>query len=62
MKNSEITALTDAELRDIIAKERLNLQNFYMTHTISTLENPGVLKATRKKIARLLTEVNRRKG
>ncbi len=62
MKYAEIKDITDAELTDKLTAERANLQKLRMTHAISTLENPGVLKASRKVIAQLLTEQNRRKG
>jgi len=60
MKMSEIKGLSLIELKDKLRLERENLLKLRMTHTISTLENPGVLKQSRVTIARLLTELNDR--
>lgn len=62
MKYAEIKDITDAELAGKLTSERANLQKLRMTHAISTLENTGVLKASRKVIAQLMTEQNRRKA
>jgi large subunit ribosomal protein L29 len=62
MKMSEIKGLSLTEINDKLKLERENLLKLRMTHTISTLENPGALKQSRVTIARLLTEANNRKN
>lgn len=61
MKKSEIKelALEDLEIR--LNEERSTLTNLKFTHAVSALENPNVLRNTRKNIARILTEINVRK-
>lgn len=61
MKKSEIKelALEDLEIR--LNEERSALTNLKFTHAVSALENPNVLKNTRKNIARILTEIKVRK-
>ena len=60
MKNSEIRALDDGELRDMVETEQHNLQKLKFAHTISPIENPGKIKYTRRLIARLKTELRKR--
>lgn len=55
MKNSEIRALTDAELQQKIASEQETLQKLKFAHAISPIENPIKIKETKKLIARLHT-------
>ena len=61
MKKSEIKelALEDLEIR--LNEERSTLTNLKFTHAVSALENPNVLRSTRKNIARILTEIAIRK-
>ncbi|RMG79649.1 MAG: 50S ribosomal protein L29 [Bacteroidetes bacterium] len=61
MKNTEIIQLTTDELLDKIAEEKANYAKLKMNHAISPLENPLILRQKRKYIARLLTELNKRK-
>jgi large subunit ribosomal protein L29 len=60
MKNEEIRALSLDDLRNQIKNEHTNGQQMRFAHAISPLENPGRLKANRKAVARLQTEVSRR--
>ena len=55
MKNSEIIALTEAELSQKIASEKDTLQKLKFAHAISPIENPIKIKETKKLIARLQT-------
>lgn len=55
MKNSEIIALTEAELSQKIASEKETLQKLKFAHAISPIENPIKIKETKKLIARLQT-------
>lgn len=60
MKASVVREMTTQEIKDQLAEERANYVKLKMTNTISPLENPMTLKATRKNVARLMTElVNR---
>jgi len=60
MKNSEILELSTKELEESLVEERANLNTLRINHAISPLENPLKIKYSRKKIARILTELNKR--
>jgi large subunit ribosomal protein L29 len=57
MKNSEIKALSLAELKDKVSAEKEALRKLKFAHQISAIENPMRIKATRKLVARLSTEL-----
>ncbi len=57
MKNSEIKELSEVELKDSIKAERDNLQKLQFAHSISPIENPMRIKASKKIVARLETEL-----
>lgn len=57
MKNSEIKALSVAELQDKISSEKEALRKLKFAHRISSIENPMRINATRKLIAKLSTEL-----
>ncbi|HYG01516.1 MAG TPA: 50S ribosomal protein L29 [Chryseosolibacter sp.] len=57
MKNSEIKALSVAELNEKISSEKEALRKLNFAHQISSIENPMRINATRKMIARLSTEL-----
>lgn len=57
MKNSEIKALSAAELKDKLSSEQEALRKTKFAHQISAVENPMKIKETRKLIARLQTEL-----
>jgi len=61
MKNEEIRALSVEDLRTQLKTEQTNGQQLRFAHAISPLENPARMKANRKAVARLQTEVSRRK-
>ncbi len=61
MKNSEILQLTTEEVTAKINEEKTNLTKLKFAHTISTIENPIRITLTRKNIARLNTELTKRK-
>lgn len=60
MKNSEIRDLSTEELHEKLGEERANLVKQKFTHAVSAIENPNVIKNTRKVIARIITELNTR--
>jgi large subunit ribosomal protein L29 len=62
MKNSEITGLSQEELVARIAEETENLVKLRFAHTISAIENPTRITKVRKDIARLNTELTKRKA
>ena len=53
MKNSEIIEMTTAELKAALNKMTMN-------HTITPMENPMQIRAARKTIARMMTEIRKR--
>ncbi len=57
MKNSEIKSLNDLELLEKIAAEKDILTKLKFAHSISPIENPLKIRASRKLIARLNTEL-----
>jgi len=57
MKNSEITALSAAELHEKIGTEKVALRKMQFAHQVTAIENPMKLRAARKLVARLLTEL-----
>jgi len=57
MKNSEIKSLNIQELQEKIAAERDTLTKLKFAHSISPIENPLKIRASKKLIARLNTEL-----
>jgi len=62
MKNSEILELTTEELVARVSEERANLTKLKFAHAVSTIENPTRITKVRKDIARLSTELTKRKA
>ncbi|MGN0002314.1 MAG: 50S ribosomal protein L29 [Sphingobacterium composti] len=62
MKNSEIVELTTDALAAKLVEEKAALNKLKFAHAVSALENPNVLKAARKNIARISTEISKRKN
>ena len=60
MKNKDIVALSTAELQGILKEDRDNINKLKLNHSISPLENPIRIRDSRKKIARLSTELTKR--
>lgn len=60
MKNSEIIELTTAELKERVETEKAALNKLTMNHTVTPLENPMQVRAARKTIARMMTELRKR--
>ena len=57
MKNSEIKALSAAELKEKLASEKEALRKIQFAHQISSVENPMKIKESRKLVARHQTEL-----
>jgi large subunit ribosomal protein L29 len=60
MKQTVINELTTAEVKERLAVEKDNLVKMRLNHAISPLENPQLIKAQRRTIARLMTELRKR--
>lgn len=60
MKAQEIKNLTLEELKGRIAEQKAALDELTFNHAITPLDNPMVIRATRRNIARLLTELAKR--
>ncbi len=55
MKTSEIRELSLQELQERIDAEKTALLQMKLNHAVSPVENPTVLKKSRRNIARMLT-------
>lgn len=60
MKASELKEMTNDEVVEKLTEDRELLSKLRMQHTVSPLENPNVLSAKKKDIARLKTELRSR--
>ena len=60
MKTSEIKDLTTEEIREKIETEKAALTKMKMNHAVSPLENPMLIRTTRRNIASLMTELRKR--
>ncbi|NGF56239.1 50S ribosomal protein L29 [Parapusillimonas sp. SGNA-6] len=60
MKYSEIVELSTEDLTAKLKEEKAALNKLKFAHAVSALENPNVLRAARKNIARISTEVSKR--
>lgn len=62
MKNSEILELSTEELVARVSEERGTLTKLKFAHAVSAIENPTRITKVRKDIARLTTELTKRKS
>ena len=62
MKLQVLTDMPKNELQDLLVSEREKLTRMKMSHAVSPLENPLQLKFTRKAIARVMTEISKRRN
>ena len=60
MKTSENKDLTTEEIKEKIETEKAALTKMKMNHAVSPLENPMLIRTTRRNIARLMTELRKR--
>ena len=60
MKQSEIKELSTVELIERIETEKKQLLKMKLNHAVSPLENPMKIKAYKKNVARLETELRTR--
>ena len=57
MKIKEITELADKDLREKLEQTEAALNQMKLNHQVTPLENPSTIKATRRDIARMKTEI-----
>ena len=62
MKNKDIVGLSDQELTEKIKEEKAGLNKMTLNHAISPVEDPSKIRVNRRNVARLLTEVSKRKN
>ncbi len=56
-----IQGLSEVDLKSRIQEDELRLKKLEFAHAISPLENPMSIRALRQDIARLKTELNKKK-
>jgi large subunit ribosomal protein L29 len=57
---TNLKELSTADLSEKIKEERLGYKKAKFSHAVSALDNPLTLRAKRREVARLLTELTRR--
>ncbi len=62
MKAQVLTDMPLNELHDLLVTERERLVKMKMSHAVSPMENPLQIKFTRKTIARVMTEISKRRN
>ena len=62
MKAQILTDMPDNELEELLVSEREKLIKMKMSHAVSPLENPMQIKYSRKAIARVMTELSKRRN
>ena len=60
MKQQEVVKLSNEELNEQLVENKKKYGELKMDHAVSPLENPIQIKAVRKSIARIMTELNKR--
>ena len=61
MKAAILIDTPENELLEMLTSEKEKLSKMKMSHEVSPLENPNLITFTRKVIARIKTEISRRK-
>ena len=61
MKAAILIDTPENELLEMLTSEKEKLAKMKMSHEVSPLENPKLITFTRKVIARVKTEISRRK-
>ena len=59
-KHIELGEMSDADLMDELKQINVQYQKLSFDHTIKGLDNPILLKNTKKDVARIQTEIRRR--
>ena len=55
MKSAEIKDMSVQDLQERIATEKANLSQLKVQHAVQPVENPSIIKKSRRDIARMLT-------
>lgn len=61
MTYEDISQMNNKELHSQLREERMQLQKMNFSHAVSPIENPNKIRASKKLVARLLTEINKRR-
>ena len=61
MKQAVISEFSTKELYERLEAENLQLTKLKLHHAVSSIENPNKIKNYRRTIARMLTELHKRK-
>ena len=61
MKNKEISGLSEKELVEKIKEDKASLNKKTLNHGVSPVDNPSEIRVQRRTIARMITEINKRK-
>ena len=59
-KYIELGEMSDADLKDELTQINVQYQKLSFDHTIKGLDNPVILKTTKRDVARVQTEIRRR--
>ena len=62
MKAKILTDMPENELQDLLIAEKEKLVRMRMSHAVSPLENPLQIKFARKVVARIMTEMSKRRN
>ena len=62
MKAQVLTDMPENELHELLVTERERLIRMKMSHAVSPMENPLQIKFTRKMIAKVMTELSKRRN
>ena len=62
MKAQVLIDMPENELNDLLVTEKERLVKMKMSHAVSPMENPLQIKFTRKAIARMMTEISKRRN
>jgi len=60
MKKETFSQLSLEDLQTKVGEERTRLQKLRFGHAVTPLENPNVIRATRKVIARMMTAITQK--
>ena len=60
MKQEEIVELSTDDLQERLGEEKMFLSKTKLHHAVSQIENPQVIKQSRRTIARIKTELHKR--
>ena len=60
MKQQKVIKLSNDQLKEQLIENKKKFNELKMAHAVSPLENPIQIKAVRKSIARIMTELTKR--